>query len=146
MSKLYADDSWSLLQSEIHDMPIIIRARSHLPCEADRHILPILVIVTWRYDDTEGGMPSPGVLEQIASFDEAIGSKFEEAGVAIETASITGNSVKEWRFYATSVDAFMSVVNASLVGHAPYPLEFRAYEDLSWGGLAELLPRQPPAA
>ncbi len=91
-------------------------------------------------------MPSSGVVEQIASLDEAIGSKFEDAGVAIEAASITGNSVKEWRFYTTSADAFMSAFNASLIGHVPYPLEFSAYGDLSWSALAELLPSPPPAA
>lgn len=83
-------------------------------------------------------MPTSSVVEEISSLDEALGSEFAERGAAVEVASITGNAVKEWRFYAIDAETFMSVFNAALSGHPRYPLEFRAYADLPWAALAEL--------
>lgn len=138
MSSIYNDDCWSLFQSAIDGKLVIIRARSYLPSKVDRQLFPVLVTVAWRYDANEHGMPPPSVVEQISSLDEALGSKFAERGAAVEVASITGNSVKEWRFYATDAEAFMSAFNAALSGHPRYPLEFNAYADLLWAALAEL--------
>jgi len=138
---VYNEDSWNLIESEIDGLPIVIRARSSLPAEADRQLFPFLVIVTWRYEGNETGMPLPGIVEKIASLDGVFGDLLEAKGTSIEAVAITGNSVKAWRFYACDTSAFMNAFNASLIDHPAYPLEFEAFHDPSWEALAEFLPR-----
>ncbi len=141
MPSIHTKDWWNLIESEIDGMRIVIRARSSLPSDADRQLFPFLVTVTWRYDGNEIGMPPPDVVEKMASLDEAFGGLLDAKGTSIEAASVTGNGVKEWRFYVNDTGDFMNAFNESLIGHPAYPLEFEAFHDPSWDALAEFLPR-----
>lgn len=52
--------------------------------------------------------------------------------------SATGNDLKEFVFYISDREVFMSNFNNALKGHPAYPLEINFYEDKEWSDLSRL--------
>lgn len=138
----YADDEWTVGELRDDDGPgMIVRFRSHLPAPEVRKIWGHLVIVGWPYEaDDASGMPEKKEARAQDAFEDALFKRLEADGAGCQAASITGEGVREWRYYTPDPDLFMQSLNEALQGHPDYPLEFEAFEDPDWNGLAELLP------
>ncbi|OZI47421.1 hypothetical protein CEK29_01350 [Bordetella genomosp. 5] len=140
MPDIFKEDDWSMAEGQLDGQPLIVRSRSALPDEADRHVFDKLIIVSWSYTANDVGMPQDEDNQQTIQFEDAIDESLQDQDVGYLTGCITGNGKKEWRYYARDVDAFMSRFNLGLAGHPEYPLEIRVFQDPDWAGLSELFP------
>jgi hypothetical protein len=98
VANVYNEDPWNIIESESDGVPVVICACSSLPLESDRQLLPYMMVVMWRFDGNEIGMPPLDVVEKIAALDDAFGGPLDASGTCVEAAEITGNGLKEWRF------------------------------------------------
>ena len=137
---IFGTDDWSLGQGEIHGAHHIVRMRSTFPSVADQELFSRLIIVTWRYEPNESGMPDSQTHQRMQLFEDRIEAGTERREVAFQAVSITGDGKKEWRYYAADSDAFMESLNQDLQGHAAYPLEIASFFDPEWNGLREFHP------
>lgn len=140
MAGIYKDDAWSVAEGKMNGLPLVIRARSRLPSVPDRAIYQNLVLISWPYDADASGMPSADSARAMEQFGDAIEAALENKGVAVEAASITGNGMKEWRYYTYDKDELMSALNAGLADHPLYPINIKLFADPEWSALSELLP------
>ncbi|WP_183012213.1 DUF695 domain-containing protein [Achromobacter sp. UMC46] len=83
-------------------------------------------------------MPNDEDKKNTNSFEEAIEKGFENSDIGVQVACLTGNHLKEWRYYTVDVEAFLDAFNACLAGHPAYPIQLRTYTDPDWNTLSEL--------
>jgi hypothetical protein len=139
----FDDDLWTVggVQAD-DDVSMIVRFRSHLPSPAARQDWRHLIQIGWSCESAdEDGMPDDVESELQDAFEDALRAHVEARGDGAQVASLTGGGVREWRYYTRDPEAFFRSLNEALSGHPEYPLEFGAFEDPEWDGLAELLPR-----
>jgi hypothetical protein len=139
-SGIYREDSWSIGETKVDGLPIIIRARTSLPSVPDRQIYENLVLISWAYQSDQSGMPPKDVNLQTQHLEDALEVALEAKGIGIQAACITGKGSKEWRYYTYDKDEFMSKLNSGLAGHPVYPLDIKFFVDPDWNALAELAP------
>jgi hypothetical protein len=58
---------------------------------------------------------------------------------AFLTVVVTGNGVREWQWYARNADQVMELVNETLGGSEPFPVEFSFQDDPQWEGYSRFL-------
>lgn len=112
----------------------------HSRRSADQELFSRLVIVTWRYEPGQSGMPDSQTHKDMQMFEDALEAGAERRGKAFQAVSLTGAGKKEWRYYAADTDAFMESLNQDLQGHAAYPLEIESFFDPEWNALREFHP------
>ena len=133
------DDTWLTLQDGPDGDAVFIRALRQPP--PDRALRPALIIAAWPYDlEGEDGLPDRKTYDQMHAFQEAVHAALKESSVGVEAASLLGRGVKEWRYYATTPEAFLEVFNQALAPLPEFPIEMQSYDDPDWDGLTELLP------
>ncbi|MDY0745943.1 DUF695 domain-containing protein [Paucibacter sp. R3-3] len=134
---IFETDDWEVGQGQIDGAHHIVRMRSTLPSLADQELFSKLIIVTWRYESEESGMPDSDTHRRMQRFEDALESGTEARGTAFQAVSITGAGRKEWRYYAADTDAFMGSLNQDLRGHEEHPLEIASFLDPEWNALRE---------
>ncbi len=141
MSGIYTEDNWSLSEGRVDGLPLIVRMRSKLPAQPDREIHQHLIIISWPYAATGSGMPQDEDNQLHTQFEDALEKANQSRDFGVQAACITGNGLKEWRYYTHDTDEFMAGLNESLIGHPVYPLELQVFKDPEWNALSELLPQ-----
>ena len=139
-------DPWSVGQWFENGQPHIVRMRGKLPAPVDRELLPHLIVIRWRYETDDSGMPGKAEHEQMQSFEDALEAGPEAKTPTLQALSLTGGGMKEWRYYTADVQRFMASLNRDLEGHPKYPIEFTLYQDPEWNALTEYLNGAQPAA
>jgi hypothetical protein len=136
---IFPDDTWTVSTADQDGQPIVLRVRSQMPAVEDRQRHAQLIVVGWRYDGTETGLPTADEKSAMQDFEHAVEAGLERSGAGTPVASITGAGHNEWRYYAADADTFVAALNASLEGHPTYPLEIEMFDDSEWQGLQQLL-------
>lgn len=112
--------------------PVVYKFVDELPSEQDRERLPWLTVISWKYDGSaRNGMPPESVNQQMIALERAIDA-LESPALCRHAYSRTGNGLKEFVYYISDQDGFMSAFNDALHGHPRYPIEITFYEDRQW--------------
>lgn len=138
MNGIFPGDLWAVGEAHGDGLSVIVRFRSGLPSVPDRQINENLIIISWPYTGIESGMPNDEVKKNTNSFEEAVEKGFENSDVGVQVACLTGNHLKEWRYYTHNVETFLDAFNECLAGHPVYPIQLRMYKDPDWSALSEL--------
>ncbi|WMD22475.1 DUF695 domain-containing protein [Achromobacter seleniivolatilans] len=140
MSSIFPGDLWAVGETRVNDLSVIVRFRTELPSAADRELNENLIIISWPYIGIASGMPNDEDKKNTNSFEEAIENGFENSSIGVQVACLTGNHLKEWRYYTHDVEAFLDAFNACLAEHPVYPINLRMFQDPDWKALSELQP------
>lgn len=140
MSSIFPGDLWAVGEANINGLSVIVRFRTGLPSASDRQAHENLIIISWPYTGIESGMPNDEDKQSTNNFEEAIEKGLEQTHVGMLAACLTGNHLKEWRYYTHDVEAFLDAFNGFLAGHPVYPIELRMFKDPDWNGLSGLQP------
>ncbi|MEN4918018.1 DUF695 domain-containing protein [Achromobacter spanius] len=141
MRSIFPGDLWAVGEARINDLAVIVRFRTGLPSAPDRQANENLIIISWPYTGIESGMPNDEDKQSTNRFEEAIENGFEDSDIGAQVACLTGNHLKEWRYYTRDVEAFLDAFNKCLAGHPVYPIQLRMYKDPDWNALSELQPQ-----
>ena len=135
------EEVWFLGEIRGSDTVHFVRSLRVLPPAPKRADMSKLIIIRWPYDVTESGMPDAAALGRMDEFRDRLTDAVEPTGIAMEVASLTGEGVREWRFYTIGPDEFMKALNEALAGSEVLPIDLQFFEDPDWDALDELLPR-----
>jgi Family of unknown function (DUF695) len=135
------EDKWVMLEGAVDGVKCLIRARQSLPSIEFRNRNKFLMTLRWDYvpNARESGLPDGSSGQRIRDFEDVLFASTDADTWAIEVASITGEGVKEWRFFTSSPVTFLERIKQMFVGHGRYPLQINSIEDGEWFGLSELL-------
>jgi len=136
---MFTKDDWFVGEAQTDDGPLLIRARSELPSEADRKRYHELVTITWTYDGNDAGMPNTEDQERMSRFEGALEAGLEADKTGVQAVTLTGLGKREWRYYTADSERFLEALNRDLAEHEEYPLELELYEDEAWNALVEML-------
>ncbi len=123
-----------------NELPVILKFVNTLPEKEIMDKLPMLTVVSWNYDgSTNNGMPLEGDNKRMIVLEDTIEEAMEESQMYLHAYSRTGNNLKEFAYYSTSQEDFMSILNQALAEHELYPIEIKFYEDEEWTDFKKLL-------
>jgi hypothetical protein len=107
-----------------NDLPVIMKFVNELPEQKVLSKLPILTIVSWKYDGSENnGMPLNEVNNQMIILEDTIEISMNSTDLFTHVYSRTGNNLKEFAYYSKSQKDFMEILNRTLEKHNTYPIE-----------------------
>jgi hypothetical protein len=132
-----ADDRWNVAQGEKNGKPLLIRYRSERPQGIEAITFPFLLSATWTYQANEFGLPSAEDMELMDKFEDALVSSLEGSQTAHLMVILTGNSERDWLWYARGEEDAMRHVNQALKGHKRYPVQFSVQKDRAWKAYAQ---------
>lgn len=119
--------------------PIIIRARSSLPDQSNRKKFRHLIKVTWMYTCSERGMPDELSKKEVLVFEDKLRKELSANKIGFLAATITGKAQKEWRFYNSNAEKFMTALNKISDPKKPFPIDLQLFDDPTWQGLSEFI-------
>jgi hypothetical protein len=127
-------DIWATATGKEGALPLIFRFRMHIPTSViSTTDFPVLINVYWRYDGSgNNGLPPLQENERQITFEDAITPLDEQEHLAYLMLVVTGNSRKEWIFYAREFEAWLARLNEVLHGHDVYPIEIETSHDPAW--------------
>ena len=80
----------------------------------------------------ENGLPRDCDAGQMDELEDLLIEGLERPGQALLVASVTGNGVKEWLWYARDVEATQALLNKALTGAPPFPIDLNVMLDKPW--------------
>jgi len=123
-----------------NELPVIVKFENLFPVQNVRAKLPILTVISWKYNGSENnGMPQQSIKEKMILLETTIENSLNNKKIFKHAYSRTGNSLKELVYYSTSQVEFMRNLNLALENHDRYPIEINFYEDIEWRELEVLL-------
>lgn len=127
-----SNEEWStaISKHQTEDKTIVFRYLSKLPVQYDRKELSERVVLVWKYQGMKG-MPSTDERQLMDQMEDLL-ALIEKRGVAKLVMVSTGNNLREWTYYATSKEIFLSELNVALHGKAAFPIEIHIGKDPSW--------------
>ncbi|MBS0432407.1 MAG: DUF695 domain-containing protein [Proteobacteria bacterium] len=133
-------DVWATATGKEDGLPLIFRFRMHMPLAVSRiSDFPILINVYWSYDgSSNNGMPPPEDNERQIAFEDAITPLDGEEHLAYLMLVVTGNSRKEWIFYAQNFELWLARMNDLLSGHSLYPIQIETNDDPDWAAWRDI--------
>ena len=102
----------------------------------DKSDYPVRLIIEWPYQ-TSTGLPETGEREDMDRFEDLIAPTVENSGESVLALVSTGESVREWVYYAKSEDAFLGALNEALADESPFPIRIHAADDPGWSFYGE---------
>lgn len=134
------DDTWSVGDAMLDDLPMLIRIRQNLRPMAGHPELPHRLRVVWEYPpDNASGLPSPEVGEQMERCETALVAAFECDNAAILTHVLTCDGLRQWVFYASDVQECANRLNGALPHDPPMPIELSVDPDETWAEYLDTL-------
>jgi hypothetical protein len=126
------EERWTIAQGQEDGKQVLYRFRNAEPRGIHREDFPRLINIYWRFDGTNtGGMPPSLIHQRMVNLEEAL-DPVEGPSVGFHVLAITGNSRKEWVWYAVSAERFLEAVNQALAGREPFPIEIEEAVDPEW--------------
>jgi hypothetical protein len=110
---------------------IVYRYRSEFPQSFKRTSFPDRVIITWRYNSSNG-MPVVTERESMDRLEDLISPRVEEPSFSSLVIVSTGENLREWTYYTKSKQEFMSRVNEALKDVPRFPIEIHLWNDPEW--------------
>lgn len=109
------------------------RLRNNVPDGIFIKDYPYLLSILWQYEfDEPSGMPSAEINKEQLAFDDAL-DEMDATGLGTMMLAITGNGRREWVWYVTDPQQWLSSLHHCLKGHPAYPLDIQQSEDRGWG-------------
>jgi Family of unknown function (DUF695) len=121
---------WAVLEVEAASGVAIFRLRLNRPPDAAEH--PTSMMISWPYAGDERGFPAPSALQAMDAFESAIDDLTAQPGLSYLLCVITGFNAREYHFYTSSRDRFLTAFNAALRQHPPLPLRIHNTDDPGW--------------
>ena len=144
-SELFGADSdaWAIAEGRHNGLPLLIRFRDQIARDDPKLSLSHLVLVTWRFESNDSGMPDVAESGAMKAFEDRLLQALEKDRNGTLVAIVTTNGWREWAFYVKSVQAFSSALHDMPQEIDPYPIEIVAEEDATWSYLFETIhPKQ----
>jgi len=110
---------------------IIYRYRSEFDSRFKRSKYPDRIIISWKYDSPDG-MPPKAQHDSMDRLEHSLAPFVERPNVATLVIVSTGEGIREWIYYATSNDKFMSKLNEALHGQPRLPIEIDLWTEPTW--------------
>jgi hypothetical protein len=126
------DVPWTVATAEVNGKPLIVRYRASAPTALDLATYGTLVVISWRFDGGESGLPASDARERMDDLEDRLTERLEPRGIAFHTATVTGDGVREWQWYARSAEEMMRNVNEALLGVPAFPIEISDEPDPQW--------------
>jgi hypothetical protein len=121
-------------------LPVIMKFVNELPDQNVMDKLPILTVISWKYDGSQNnGMPLKKINKRMILLEEALEDSMESSKIFTHAYSRTGNNLKELVYYTTEQEAFMTMLNQALESHDEYPIDITFYEDKDWAEFKNVL-------
>lgn len=123
-----------------NDLPVIVKFVNEFPENHLRIKFPMLTVISWKYEgETNNGMPLTETNEKMIVLEDAIENTMDSSKQYLDAYSRTGNNLKEFVYYSSSQDQFMTLLNETLVTHERYPIEINFYDDPEWNEFKKLI-------
>jgi hypothetical protein len=133
------DDTWVIARTEEQGSRVLFRYRAIAPARTTPVDYPDLINIYWRFDGSgSGGMPSSAMADRMVSLEKLLDT-IEDPAVGFLMVAITGNNRKEWIWYVSNRDTFVTKLNGLLGGLEPFPIELEAGSDPNWDNYRHLL-------
>ncbi len=110
---------------------IVFRYISNFPTNFNQANQPVRIILEWRYEP-ESGLPSFAERERMDALEDVLQHALEGDGFATLTLVSTGESLREWTYYAKSEKEFFSRLNDSLATKESFPIKIHVAADPDW--------------
>ena len=104
----------------------------------DRASQPVRVIITWKYEGTNG-MPVPAERQRMDAMEDLLAPALEADGFSTLALVSTGEDLREWIYYAKSEESFFARLNEALGGHPAFPIEIHVAADPKWENYQEFM-------
>ena len=102
--------------------------------------MPWFTVVSWKYDGSDkNGMPTDSVNNKMIEFEKVLESAFENTKVSKHAYNRTGNNLKEFNYYISNREKFMTQFNKAFVEQERYPIEINFYKDSEWTEMNNLI-------
>lgn len=125
-------DAWAGAEGVHNELPLIIRFRQEVSKDSHIAVLPLLIKICWRFEDSPSGMPSNVESEAMEVFEDRLVDALEPDIIGMLVAAITTNGYREWVYYVKSVESFAERLHAMPQEEDPYPIEIETQEDPRW--------------
>ena len=135
----WSEETWSVGEARIKGKPVIYKFINEFPDEVTRHRMPWRTAVSWKYDGSgNNGMPPDEINESMIKLEDGLETIEGRGEVYFDVYTGTGNNLKEFVFYISDREQFMSHFDKALSGHPVYPIEINFYKDKEWRDLEKL--------
>jgi len=129
---MLTDDVWFTATGEEDGKPLIFRGRQNVPAGVTESDYPTLLSIFWPYEAAdESGMPDEETNDDQIDLEDAL-EVLDSPGVSFQMLVVTGNGRKEWHWYVSDVEEWMTRVNELLAGHSAFPIEIVNYLEPDW--------------
>lgn len=130
--KEQGEDTWFTAKGEEEGKPLIFRGRQRFKSSVIESDYPTLLSIRWPYEPAnESGMPDEETNTAQIQFEEAL-DELDSPGVSFLMLVVTGNGRKEWHWYVSDVDAWMSILNELLAGYPIFPVHIENSHEPDW--------------
>ncbi|MCM1291409.1 MAG: DUF695 domain-containing protein [Prevotella sp.] len=111
---------------------IIVTGHDYLDKIIDKGKHKYRIDIDWRYESLPNGMPDDDTAELMGQATDALMAECKKDTAAVMTGIYTGEGIRTWVFYTTSLVIFGKILNRALADLPTLPLEIRAEEDADW--------------
>jgi hypothetical protein len=134
------ESAWSLAEGVLENgNPFLLKFRDYFPSEEKQLKYCFLIEITWRYENSGGGMPDEITLDKMHDFEVLVDDGIGVEEYSLLMSSITGDNKKFWHFYTFDSDLFLDKLNEVLIGYEILPLEIEIFQDEEWNAYKELV-------
>jgi hypothetical protein len=123
--------TWATATSTNGERTIVYRFVLNLGAGSHRSRQSARVFLVWRFE-SETGMPSSFESQRMNQLEDTLAPHLEEGGIATLAMVSTGDGLREWTYYAESVETFLTKLNLAFVGLEPFPIEIHDSLDPDW--------------
>lgn len=137
-------DIWATATGDENGLPVIYRYRANRPHAVDAAAYPSAVRIIWSYDAAvRNGMPPHATNDRQVDLEDAIGP-ICAGDIGCLMLVFTGNGRKEWLFYVSDPESWVTRLNSLLEGHTHYPIDIENWPDETWSVWQEFVDSVSP--
>ena len=125
-------DLWLLAEGDLDGQPIEVRFRPELRRAADVSGYPELIVINWKYETDEFGMPTESALDEVDDFEDVLLTALESDCHTVLAAVITNNGQRQWALYSSNVDEAGQRISTMPHKEKRYPIELLTDHDENW--------------
>lgn len=133
--------NWLMLETTEGDRPVIVRALSAIPDEAMRKTMPWQLLVEWRYEQKNNGMPTENALQLAGGIEDSLFDAMRERGAVDLPLVRTGNGVRHWYYYVQDPKAIRESVRTFFERRPHLDVTIKAHKDEEWSELRRVISR-----
>lgn len=126
-------DEWFVVNGQLGETPIILRARQNLKPIAGHPDYPTRLTVVWTFrGEVILGFPGEAETEALTDFEDRLEPALREDNLALLTAVVTHGGTRQWLFYTTDAIEAQQRLKRVFEGEPPFPIELASTQDPTW--------------